>query len=290
MDQNTRIIEDARIIDLDVNDSELPIFFNNLAEPINMTLCAGDGFSDGITDIEWFVTKKKGRGYRDQKPTTIFITTKNYNPDTLDINKQYLIDNPNLEVIFLVYNDKTSVWKDNLIKLFSNKINNIYEDDSCYGHILDLQTLKFILKDGGIYHLLADHSKMDKFMGDLHYYKYYWQYFTIDLDNHPRKIIKNNENRLILPSIWEDPTEGYLRNTHYKPTIPNGLTKFNLDKELDKKDVERRKELDIQDHYRRTRFFNRNAGGKKKKTKKSKKIKKRMKSNKTRKEKKSRKH
>ena len=121
MDQNTGIFEDARIIDLDVNDSKLPIFFNNLTEPINMTLCAGDGFNDGITDIEWFVTKREGRGYREQKPTTIFITTKNYSPVTLDINKQYLINNPDLKVIFLVYNDKNSVWKENLIKLFSNK-------------------------------------------------------------------------------------------------------------------------------------------------------------------------
>ena len=69
---------DNRIIDLDLDNTELPEFFTSLPEPINMTQCGGDGIQEGITDIEWFVTKKIGLG-REEKPTTIFITTKNLN-------------------------------------------------------------------------------------------------------------------------------------------------------------------------------------------------------------------
>ena len=214
---DNRIIDldlDNRIIDLDLDNPILPDFFKNLKQPINMTLCAGDGLQFNlmkgelqtkITDIEWYTTSRQGFR-REDKPTTIFITAKNYAPGELEQNKQYLRSHPELEVILLVYNDvyndKIPKWKENLINLFPESINNIYEDVGCYGDKLDLKTLSIILREGGIYHMENYSPRVKKFIKELHdYYKDYWKYFTINLQEQPPyKIIKDNNNVLILPS------------------------------------------------------------------------------------------
>ena len=210
---------DNRIIDLDLDNPILPDFFKNLKQPINMTLCAGDGFQfnlikgelekENITDIEWYTTSRQGFR-REDKPTTIFITAKNYARNELELNKQYLRSHPELQVILLVYKDvynhkidKIPKWKENLINLFPESINNIYEDVGCYGDKLDLKTLSIILREGGIYHMENYPSRVKKFIKELHhdYYKDYRKYFTINLEEQPPyKIIKDNNNVLILPS------------------------------------------------------------------------------------------
>lgn len=260
--------EDNRIIDLDSDNSQLPDFFSRLEQPINMTLCAGDGNQEGMTDIEWFVTRKVGYN-RENKPTTIFITTKNYADYNLIKNKEYLRSQPDLKVILLVYNDENPKWKENLVRLFPGLIKNIYEDNSCYGDKLDLKTLNGILREGGIYHMEHILEKVNLFLSELHPYKEYLPYFTIDL-SYPFKIIKDNGNKFNLP---EELTLSNVSDN--EDGLNRGLNRFKLDI--------------LEYGYRTTYNKNKNkpkAGGKKtKKTKKSRKIK----SNKTKKTKKSRK-
>ena len=223
--------EDNRIIDLDLDISSLPDFFYELEQPINMTLCAGDGVQNGTSDIEWFVTKREGND-REKKPTTIFITTKNYQPRGLEQNKQYLRSHPELQTILLVYDDKNPKWKENLVRLFPTLIKNIYEDRACYGDKLDLKTLYEILREGGIYQMERYSPKVNLFMKELHSYKDYWKYFTINLKNVPHEIIKNNENVLILPSTWQVPKETFPDKDEqlmFDNTNANGLERFKLD-------------------------------------------------------------
>ena len=274
---------DDRIIDLDLDDPKLPEFFKDLEHPINMTLCAGDGIQDGITNIEWFVTKKEGFS-RENKPTTIFITTKNYEPRGLEENKKYLKENKDLKVILLIYDHKKPKWKTNLIKLLPNSIDNIYEDKYCYGEILDLATLYEILKENGIYHIShtfenPDHGtnySINSFIERLPNYINYLKYFTIDLEDMPckskergetrcYKIIKDNKNQLLLP------------NKEYNKVIED-IKNF---------DELTRIELDKADSIKRQLWKNSKKGGKNKKTKKSKKT---RKNNKTRKAKNRKKH
>jgi len=199
----TTIVPDPRIIDLDKPFEEitLPAFFHQLRQPINMTLCAGDGIQSkgnqsNITDIEWFTTGREGFD-RETKPTTIFMVTKNYSPTGLELNKQYLRSHPELKVILLVYDDESTRYKENLVRLFPNLISNIYEDQSCYGDKLDLKTLYGILNDGGKY--LFDYAdKTIKFIEHLYLYKDYLQYFTVNFDKMPYSIKKDNGNRLSL--------------------------------------------------------------------------------------------
>lgn len=279
---------DDRIIDLDLDNPKLPEFFKDLERPINMTLCAGDGIQEGITDIEWYVTKKKGYS-REKKDTTIFITTKNYNRKGLEENKKYLKENTDLKVILLIYDDTKPKWKKNLIKLLPNSIDNIYEDFACYGEILDLATLYGILRENGIYHIShsfnavpstgTNHS-INSFIERLPNYIGYLNYFTIDLEDMPckskehgemtrcYKIIKDNKNQLLLP------------NKEYNKVIEDIITINKLFEES------KRIELDKEDSIKRQLWKNSKKGGKKKKTKKSKKTRK----NKTRKAKNRRKH
>jgi hypothetical protein len=223
--------KDNRIIDLDLDNPVLPDFFDDLEQPINMTMCAGDGVHGEITDIEWFVTKKVGHD-REKKPTTIFITTKNYTPHLLEQNKQYLRSHPELQVILLVYDDKNPKWKENLVRLFPTLINNIYEDRSCYGDKLDLETLYKILREGGIYQMEHYLPKINNFMRELHSYKDYWKFFNINLANIPYEIIKNDENVLILPSTWQAQKENFRDKDEqlmFDNTNANGLERFKLD-------------------------------------------------------------
>jgi hypothetical protein len=189
-------MSDDRIIDLD-KSCNLPSFFNELPEPVNLTLCTGDGYQDYITDIEWFTTGKPGHN-RETKPTTIFMTTKNYSSEPLEMNKKYLRDHPELKVILLVYDHTKNTYKENLVKLFPNKINNIFEDDSCYGAILDIKTLYGILKENGKYKFEKAFIYVTPFISGLHMYDEYLKYFNIDLQK--GEIVKDNSNILTLPS------------------------------------------------------------------------------------------
>jgi len=286
--------EDSRIIDLDLENPTLPDFFYRLEQPINMTLCAGDGIQQGMTDIEWFVRKRIGFS-REEKPTNIFITTKNYNPEYLESNKTYLRSRPKLKVILLIYDDKNPKWKENLSKLFPGLINNIYEDNACAGEILDLKTLHEILREGGTYTTAKNKEETNLFMRNLYSYKNYLQFFTIDLTSMPRTIIKNNANRLILPSDadWENKYTNSLvdtlddgdRLTHVN-TYGNGLERFKLDVLEDEFRSKAKAKLSNCDTDTDCKFFGKNGvciekqcifdekGGKKKKTKRSRKNKK----------------
>lgn len=186
---------DPRIIDLDSDNPKLPNFFNKY-QYNNLTLCAGDGKQEGITDIEWFTTNRIGYG-RENKPTTIFMTAKNYMPELVEENKRYLIDNPHLEVLLLVYDDKSLKYRENLCLLFKDSINNIYEDNACYGKKLNLKILDCILKPNGvgIYHMYMHGDSILQFIKELNNFEDYKSKFTIDLDNN--KIKKNNGNIII---------------------------------------------------------------------------------------------
>jgi hypothetical protein len=258
--------EDNRIIDLDLDNPILPDFFRKLRDPINMTLCAGDGVEmtqdeNGVqkqmTNIEWFVTGHEGHD-RENKPTTIFVTTKNWCKSSLEANKEYLRSRPDLQVILLVYDDKNPRrWKENLVRLFPNLIDNIYEDVGCYCDALDLRTLNEILRENGTYQFHYTPPKIKLFLSELFNYEAYFRYFTINLQL-PFTIIKDNGDTLIFP-------EEFITSLAFKDDDA-GLEIFRLDK------------LNYEN--------NRRGGGKKKKTKKSRKIK----SNKTKNTKKTKKH
>ena len=282
---------DNRIIDLDLDNPKLPEFFKDLGHPINMTLCAGDGIQDGITNIEWFVTRKKGFS-RENKPTTIFITTKNYSPKELEENKKYLKENKDLKVILLIYDHKKPKWKENLIKLLPNSIDNIYEDAAgCYGEILDLETLYRILRENGVYHInhgffdnnIRIENTINTYIGGLQNYSDYFKYFTINLLDNPYNIIKDSKDKLFLPTE-EEYKKGIDHYTKKGLNIVNVLKKkYNI---YDHLNYSKRIELDKADSIKRQLWKDSKKGGKKKKTKKSKKTRK----NKTRKAKNRRKH
>jgi hypothetical protein len=205
-------MSDDRIIDLD-KSCNLPSFFNELPEPVNLTLCTGDGYQDYITDIEWFTTGKPGHN-RETKPTTIFMTTKNYSSEPLEMNKKYLRDHPELKVILLVYDHTKNTYKENLVKLFPNKINNIFEDDSCYGAILDIKTLYGILKENGKYTFEKAFIYVTPFISGLHMYDEYLKYFNIDLQK--GEIVKDNSNILTLPHKMIIPIGDNVRTNEYR--------------------------------------------------------------------------
>jgi hypothetical protein len=297
--------KDNRIIDLDLDNPVLPDFFDDLEQPINMTMCAGDGVQNGITDIEWFVTKREGHD-REKKPTTIFITTKNYNPGLLEQNKQYLRSHPELQVILLVYDDKNPKWKEKLVRLFPLLINNIYEDNSCYGDKLDLKTLYEILREDGTYQMEHYLPTLDSFMAELHFYKNYWEFFTINLQNVQCTITKNNGNVLFLPSEWKITYFNYDDTLMNEYNRANGLQRFHLDSLDYKYRTEAKAKLSNCETDADCKFLGKNGtcnlqekkchfdsseGGKKTKIKtKTKKSRKNKKSKRRRKAKKTRKH
>ena len=184
---------DDRIIDLDLDNPILPDFFSK-NNTNNLTLCAGDGKQEGITDIEWFTTKKIGNN-RENKPTTIFMTTKNYMTHFLIDNKIYLISQPELKILLLIYNDESLKYRENLCKLFKDSINNIFEDTNCYGKKINLKILDCILKRNGIYHMEIYIPTIVEFIEELYLFEDYFQKFTINLDEN--KITKNYGNNII---------------------------------------------------------------------------------------------
>jgi hypothetical protein len=228
---------DYRIIDLDLDldNPTLPAFFlkNNTN---NLTLCAGDGKQEGITDIEWFTTNRIGYG-RENKPTTIFMTTKNYMPHFLEENKQYLSSMPDLEVLLLVYDHESLKYRENLCLLFKDSIDNIYEDAFCYGKKLNLKILDCILKTNGIYHMERHTPTILQFIKELYIFENYKSKFTIDLDNN--KIIKNNGNIIIVNENNDD--------DEYNEAI---------------KTIENRKKLDEADREKRTKYRRTSRSGK----------------------------
>jgi hypothetical protein len=195
---------DNRIIDLDksLNEIELPAFFYELSKPINMTLCAGDGIQSEITDIESFTSGKEEYG-RNKKPTRVFMTTKNYNQEGLNMNKKYLNDNKDLKVLLLIYDDTSIKYKENLVNLFSNTFGNIFEDSSCYGDKLDLKILYEILDNEGEY-FPNYMEKITNFIKQIYIYDEYLKYFTITINGGINNSIKkDNGNKLILNKIMD---------------------------------------------------------------------------------------
>ena len=197
---------DNRIIDLDLDNLKLPEFFkkNNIN---NLTLCVGDGEhtlfeleglkgtgSDiPITDIEWFATKKIRK--MEKINSKIFMVCKNYSPDALLKNIEYLKENPSLEVILLIYDYNSSKYKENLCLLFENSIDNIFEDYACYGKKLNLKILDCILKINGIYKMHRNKYRVDEFIKNLPYFQNYHGKFKIDLDNLEIKKLQESKIR-----------------------------------------------------------------------------------------------
>ena len=226
---------DLRIIDLDLDYPILPNFFKK--DQLNsLTLCTGDGKQQGITDIEWFTTNMKGIN-REYKPTNIFMTTKNYSPNLLEENKQYLINNQQLQLILLVYDDKSLKYRENLCNLFKDSIDFIYEDASCYGKKLNLKILDCILKKNGIYHMERYNPTIIGFIEELYLFEYYFKKFTINLDKN--KITKNNGN-IIIANEKEN-------NHEYNEAIKT----IDIRKNLDEADKEKRKEYRIRNRSTR---------------------------------------
>lgn len=226
---------DNRIVDLDLDNPILPDFFSE-NNTNNLTLCAGDGKQQGITDIEWFTKNKEGYN-REKKPTTIFMTAKNYNPQSLEENKQYLKDNQQLQVILLVYDDESLKYRENLCLLFKESIDNIYEDASCYGKKLNLKILDCILKKNGIYHMERYNPTIIGFIKELYLFEDYFQKFTINLDEN--KITKNYGNNIIANEKEN--------NHEYNEAIKT----IDIRKKLDKSDEEKRKEYRIRNRSTR---------------------------------------
>jgi hypothetical protein len=208
---------DNRIIDLDLDNLKLPEFFkkNNIN---NLTLCVGDGVHtlkelEGtgsvipITDIEWFATKE----IRKMKEinSKIFMVCKNYSPDRLLKNIEYLKENPRLEVILLIYDYNSSKYEENLCLLFENSINNIFEDYACYGKKLNLKILDCILKINGIYKMHRYKDSVDEFIENLHHFNNYYGKFSIDLDNLEIKKLQESKIRDDLSN--EDLKSKYLK-------------------------------------------------------------------------------
>jgi hypothetical protein len=240
--------QDHRIIDLDKPFSELvlPLFLQSPGlSPINMTLCAGDGFQKEMTDIEWFTTRREGHG-RETKKTTIFMVAKNYSPRTLQENIKYLKRHPELKVVLLVFDDNTLKYKDNLVKLFPQMISNIYEDFACYGDKLDLKTLYEILKDKGTYTFNYP-PKLTKWINHLYLYDEYLPYFTINLDTHPCTIIKDDGNRL---TVSEKSTDFV---AHWRRPDYSSVFSRVLDHNDAVANYKRRKLLDEEHKIRKTR-------------------------------------
>jgi hypothetical protein len=260
---NILMDEDERIIDLDLEHPKVPNFLQNLNKPINLTLCAGDGNRDNITDIEWYVTERKGDNIRESNyPTTIFMTCKNYAPYGLKLNKIYLRNNTELKVILLVYDYEKLKWKENLIKLFTNSIDNIHEDRNCYGDKLDLKTLYEILKHNGTYYMNIYRPSMNKFFINLYDYKNYFQYFTINFEHNIATITKNNGNILNLPHEWGDITDPYIPKsdtTTNRILQLDGLKRFYLDKADDEKRTAMKKKITNCESDEDCKFFGKNG-------------------------------
>jgi len=218
---------DPRIIDLDSYNPILPNFFNK-NQLNNLTLCAGDGKQQGITDIEWFTTPNKIGYNRENKPTNIFMAAKNYSKEKLEDNKQYLIDNTVLNVILLVYDDTSLKYRENLCNLFNDSIDNIYEDSACYGKKLNLEILDCILKPFGIYHMEKYTPSIVYFINELYLFEDYKSKFTIDLDNN--QIIKDYRNTIIANE----------REDHYE--FNEAIKLFEERKKLDEADNLKRRE------------------------------------------------
>jgi len=116
-------------------------------------------------------------------------------PEFLEENKQYLSTMPDLEVLLLVYDHESMKYRENLCLLFKDSIDNIYEDNHCYGKKLNLKILDCILKTDGIYHMENYRPTILEFIEELYIFEDFYKKFEIDLDNN--KIIKNNGNIII---------------------------------------------------------------------------------------------
>jgi len=227
-------ITDKRIIflDNDTTNAILPPSFRKTRITLNMTLCAGDGVqfngNNEVTDIEWFTRRIEGYG-RNEKPTHIFCTTVNYNEEGLKKNIAYLESKPSLDILLLLYDDTNDAYLDALVRLFTNKINNIFEDFCCYCKKLNLYVLYNILKHNGTYKFdgvgQAIKLKNDWIDNYFSLYQEYTQYFTIDLK---KNIITKNNGDEIIYNINKNNYFFQKINEHYKI---NKINEHELERE-----------------------------------------------------------
>ena len=250
------IEKDGRIIDLDkpFEELKLPRFFgkllHNKSNPVNLNLCTGDGIQDGITDIEWYTTGMIGHE-REKKPTTIFMTTKYYDSTAMSSsllkNIEYLLEHKELKVILLIYNHADVRYKENLVRLFPNAIDNIYEDVACYGDKLDLKTLYGILKDNGTYDMDLYHKALVTFIDNLYLYDDFLKFFTIIIADRFAYIEKNNSDILIFDvdsdvKPGKSTNKGSATGRHDRNDVVAAIKRYETRKELDDVDTQLREQ------------------------------------------------
>lgn len=252
------IEQDGRIIDLDkpFEELKLPRFFgkllHNKSNPVNLNLCTGDGIQDDLTDIEWYTTGRIGYE-REKKPTTIFMTTKYYDSTAMSSsllkNIEYLLEHKKLKVILLIYNHADVRYKENLVRLFPNAIDNIYEDAACYGDKLDLKTLYGILKDNGTYDMDIYHKSLVTFIDNLYLYDDFLEFFTIIIADRLAYIEKNNRNTLTFDVTSSTNKKSMSNHVYGRNDVVDAIKRYERRKELDKVDSQIRAH-----HYEKKRI------------------------------------
>ena len=149
---------DKRVIDLrkEVNYVPWP------QSLLHMTMCAGDGKQNNITDIEYFTQKYEGYS-RDTKHTNIFCCSPDYNSSGIEENKKYMKDHPDLDILLVLCDTKNTIQLDRFKTLFANKLSVIQEDLACYGATLTPDLLYDVLVPGG-YYMLDDYQRIRNYM------------------------------------------------------------------------------------------------------------------------------
>jgi hypothetical protein len=162
--KDKQVIEDKRVIDLR-NNNNIP-YIPWPSEPIQLTLCAGDGvqrYNDTpITDIQWFTTDIEGFS-RQHKPTNVFCCSPDYNLDGLNKNIKYLEQHKNLKILLVLCDTTNPLHLQRFKELFKNRITTIREDMACYGQALSTEILQNVLVTGGQY-IIDDHRKYNMYL------------------------------------------------------------------------------------------------------------------------------
>ena len=147
---------DSRILDFRNDNIEIPSNFL-LNEYRNMMLACGDGIKDhdkNITDIE-FYTKKN-------LPINIFCCSYDYNDINLKINIDYILCNPELNIILCLFNNENINEINKLINLFKNSIDHIGTDDSRF--MIPANITYEILNCNGIIHDIDTRKKNQEYL------------------------------------------------------------------------------------------------------------------------------
>lgn len=158
---------DKRVIDLRKEVSYVPW----PQSPLHMTLCAGDGKQNNITDIEYFTQKYEGYS-RETKHTNIFCCSPDYNISGIEDNKKYMKNNPDLDILLVLCDTKNTEQLNRFKTLFKNKLSVIQEDMACYGATLSPDILYDVLIPGG-YYMLDDYQKMRNYIKNDTRFSYY---------------------------------------------------------------------------------------------------------------------